>query len=346
MNYLVIYPGRFHIFHLGHKAVYDHLVKKYGDNVYIATSNVQAPGTSPFSYSDKVAMLTKMGVPSSHILQVANPYATTEYTQSSADPENTVLIFAVGAKDQKLVKDANGKVIQRPRFTFAPKKDGSPSAIQPLPNNLKKCQPMSTGVAYADVVDTQEFKVLGKSADSASTVRKLYIEGNDADRTQIITDLYGAPYPELKDIFDQKLGVNKPQDAVIYGQERVFAGDNPVNIMKENRLLKLRENILRMRKQLKVLREQTSIAEGEVVPFPGKAIPPDLEQARKLAYQLIDAAYNGKGDPSQQTADIRQQLQRMGYRVRGAGRGFELVNDQYTFKQLIQPFDYLEEKKH
>ena len=255
MNYLVIYPGRFHIFHLGHKAVYDYLVKKYGDNVYIATSNVQAPVTSPFSYSDKVAMLTKMGVPSSRILQVANPYATAEYTQSSADPENTVLIFAVGAKDQKLVKDANGKVIQRPRFTFATKQDGSPSAIQPLPDNLKKCQPMSTGVAYADVVDTQEFKVLGKSADSASAVRKLYIEGSDADRNQIITDLYGAPYPELKDIFDQKLGVNAPQEGIIYGQEAVFAGDNPVNVMRESRTQKLRENIKFMRKKIRALRE-------------------------------------------------------------------------------------------
>ena len=255
MNYLVIYPGRFHIFHLGHKAVYDYLVKKYGDNVYIATSNIQTPGTSPFSYSDKVAMLTKMGVPSSHILQVANPYATTEYTQSSADPENTVLIFAVGAKDQKLVKDESGKVIQRPRFTFAPKKDGSPSAIQPLPDNLKKCQPMSTGVAYADVVPTQEFKVLGKSADSASAVRKLYIEGNDADRNQIITDLYGAPYPELRDIFDQKLGNNEPQEGIIYGQEAVFAGDNPVNVMRENRLDQLKENILYLQHRLQKLRD-------------------------------------------------------------------------------------------
>lgn len=238
MNYLVIYPGRFHIFHLGHKAVYDYLVKKYqplGGSVYIATSNVQAPGTSPFSYADKVAMLTKMGVPASHILQVANPYSTKEYTQGLPDPENTVLIFAVGAKDQQTIKDADGKVVQRPRFEFKPKKDGSPSAIQPLPANLKKCKPVSTGVAYADVVDTQEFKVLGKNANSASEVRKLYTNGNESDRQQIITDLYGAPYPELKDIFDTKLGINQPKDAVIYGAEKIDAGDQPVSVMRERR---------------------------------------------------------------------------------------------------------------
>jgi nicotinamide mononucleotide adenylyltransferase len=52
MNYLVIYPGRFHPFHLGHKASYDYLTKKYGENsVYIATSAVQDPETSPFAYA-------------------------------------------------------------------------------------------------------------------------------------------------------------------------------------------------------------------------------------------------------------------------------------------------------
>ena len=79
--------------------------------------------------------------------------------------------------------------------------------------------------------------------------------------------------------------------------------------------------------------------------FPGKPIPPDLDRARKLAHDLIDAAHNGKGDPTQLTADIRQQLQRMGYRVRGVGRGIELVNARYGFTQLIKDFDYLEEKR-
>ena len=71
MNYLVIYPGRFHPFHRGHMASYDWLTNKFGnDSVYIATSNVQAPITSPFNYSDKVMMMTKLGVPASHIANV------------------------------------------------------------------------------------------------------------------------------------------------------------------------------------------------------------------------------------------------------------------------------------
>ena len=177
MNYLVIYPGRFHPFHLGHKASYDYLVNKYGaDAVYIATSDKQAPVTSPFSYSDKVEMMTKLGVPASHIVKA-----------------DTVLIFAVSAKDAE-------------RFNFKPKKDGSPSYIQSLSGAGKKLKPM-TKAAYIDITPTVNFKVRGKDANSATVVRQLFIDGNDQDRDQIITDLYGAADTGLRDMFKQRLGV-------------------------------------------------------------------------------------------------------------------------------------------
>ena len=244
MNYLVIYPGRFHPFHLGHKASYDWLTKQFGENsVYIASSNVQDPDTSPFTFADKVAMMTKLGVPVSHVVNVKNPYQATEITSSLADEEkqNTVLVFAVSAKDAE-------------RFSFAPKKDGSPSYLQPLPENKKGLKPM-TKCGYIAVTPTVNFKVKGVDANSASQIRKLYLDGNDADRMQIITDLYGTPDTELKDIFDQKLGVNAPKDAVIYGQEKVFAGDNPVSVMRESRLQKLRENIQQLKQKIQEVRQ-------------------------------------------------------------------------------------------
>ena len=83
----------------------------------------------------------------------------------------------------------------------------------------------------------------------------MYKDGNEADRLQIITDLYGRPDPELTAMFDERLGVNKPQDAVIYGQEKKFAGDNPVKVMREDRMTKLQENIQQLRFKLKALRE-------------------------------------------------------------------------------------------
>ena len=54
MNKIAIYPGRFHPFHKGHQASYQYLQNQFGaDNVFIGTSNVVAPLTSPFSFEDK-----------------------------------------------------------------------------------------------------------------------------------------------------------------------------------------------------------------------------------------------------------------------------------------------------
>ena len=245
MNYLVIYPGRFHPFHQGHMASYEWLTQQFGENnVYIASSNVQDPETSPFEFGDKVKMATKLGVPPGHDINVKNPYQATEITSSLSDEEraNTALIFAVSAKDAA-------------RFNFAPKKDGSPSYLQPIPENKKGMKPM-TKQGYIAVTPTVNFRVQGTDANSASQIRKLYLDGNDTDRLQIITDLYGAPDPELKDIFDRRLGANAPQEAVIYGQEAVFAGDNPVNVMREDRAQKLQENIEFMRKRVRALRDR------------------------------------------------------------------------------------------
>jgi Cytidylyltransferase-like len=246
MNYLVIYPGRFHPFHLGHMASYDWLTKKFGDNsVYIASSDVQAPDTSPFSFSDKMTMMTKLGVPASHIVKVKNPYQAVEITSKLSDEEraSTALIFAVSAKDAE-------------RFNFAPKKDGSPGYLQPLPENKKSLKPM-TKHGYVVVTPTVNFRVKGADANSASQIRKLYLDGNNADRDQIITDLYGSPDPELRAIFDQQLDVNAPQEAVIYGQEKVFAGDNPVNVMREHKLFRIQENIQRLKNKIKQLKESS-----------------------------------------------------------------------------------------
>ena len=242
MNYLVIYPGRFHPFHLGHKASYDYLTQKYGeDAVYIATSGVQDAETSPFDYSDKVKMMTELGVPASHIVKVKNPYQATEIVNKLSDEEkaNTALIFAVSAKDAE-------------RFNFAPKKNGDPAYLQPVPNNTKKLQPL-TQHGYVAITPTVNFRVKGRDADSASAVRKLYRDGNEHDRNQIITDLYGRPDPELRDIFDKRLGA--PGEPVLtYGTEIVDGGDSPpVQALHERREILLKK-INEMREQLSAFR--------------------------------------------------------------------------------------------
>jgi nicotinamide mononucleotide adenylyltransferase len=247
MRTVAVYPGRFHVFHQGHRAVYDHLVKKFGqENVYIATSAKQNDNDSPFTLADKVAMMTKMGVPASRIIQVTNTYKKDETAKDlGLDPATDHLVYALGAKDAE-------------RFKYTPE-----SPLQLL-SQTKKMKPVGKH-AYVEVVPTATFNVLGKPVQNASEIRKMYLDGNDNDRVQIIADLYGTPDPELKAVFDQRLGVNKPQDAVIYGQEKVFAGDNPVNVMRERRE-QLIKKITEMQEQLASFR-RLKLTEQTIVDY-------------------------------------------------------------------------------
>jgi len=247
MRTVAVYPGRFHVFHQGHKAVYDHLVEQFGaENVYIVTSAKQNDTDSPFTYADKVAMMTKMGVPASRIIQVTNTYKKDETAKDlGLDPAADHLVYALGAKDAK-------------RFKYTPE-----SPLQLL-SQTKKMKPVGKH-AYVEVVPTATFNVLGKPVQNASQIRKMYLDGNDNDRMQIITDLYGTPDPELKAVFDQRLGVNAPKEGIIYGQEAVFAGDNPVNVMRERRE-KLVKKISEMREQLARFR-QLNLYEQTIIDY-------------------------------------------------------------------------------
>jgi len=239
MNYLVIYPGRFQPFHLGHKATYDYLVDRYGDSaVYIATSDKTNDEDSPFSYDDKTQMTRALGIPAGHVQKVKNPYRADEIVKSLGDEEKatTALIFAISAKDGK-------------RFTYKPE-----SYLQPLPTDLKSLKPM-TQHAYVEIAPTVNFRVKGVDADSATKIRELYKNGNQADRDTIITDLYGKADPHLIDLFDKKIGQNDPEPVVSYGQEGIYAGDTPGQVMRESRLIQLKQNIQRLQGQLQTLRE-------------------------------------------------------------------------------------------
>jgi hypothetical protein len=250
MNYLVIYPGRFHPFHRGHLASYEYLTKKYGDNsVYIATSDSQAPITSPFSFEDKAKMITRLGIPASHVKRVANPYQAQEITSGLGPEEknNTVLIFAVSEKDMQAKSEENPK---GPRFAFGTKKNGEPSYLQPLPDDAKKLQPMSKH-AYVTVTPTVPFKVKGVDANSAKQIRNLYINANPQDRDNIIADLYGEAYPDIRDIFDQKLGTAERVQEVIYGTPIVDAGIKEPSIREHRiKLARLLENIQQLEQQV------------------------------------------------------------------------------------------------
>lgn len=193
MNKIVIYPGRFHPFHKGHFASYQFLVREFGaDSVYIASTNSQAPLTSPFSFEEKKQMMQLLGVPEDKIVQVKSPYRSEEITGRVNRPEDMVLIYALSEKDVG-------------RFSFT-KKDGTPGYMQPLPKDDAQIQPM-TKHAYVALTPTVTFKVQGKDANSASQIRSAYVKANEADRKDILKDLYGTVDKNVKAIFDKKMAV-------------------------------------------------------------------------------------------------------------------------------------------
>ena len=195
---LVIYPGRFQPFHKGHHAVYEYLTGKFGrNNVYIATSNKTDNAKSPFTFAEKAYFMQLTGVPADRIVQATQPYQIQNVLQSGniniTDPANTVAIFAVSEKD----------MAEDPRFSFAPKKDGSDPYFQPL-RNIKDTVSMNQH-GYIMTVPTFDFQVLGQPMRSGTELRNMYAGADEPQRQQIIADLFGRYTRESEQIMNSKI---------------------------------------------------------------------------------------------------------------------------------------------
>lgn len=175
----VIYPGRFQPPHKGHAKVYEYLCQKFGtDNVYVVTSDKVEMPKSPFNFAEKAKMWALTGVNTDRVLMDPQPYRA-QGVVSQWDATNTILLFAVSEKD----------MAEDPRFSFKPKKDGSPSYFQQF-TNLKQCETLDKH-AYMMTVPTFDFTVLGKPANSATQIRAQFDEADLATQRQIVTDLFG-----------------------------------------------------------------------------------------------------------------------------------------------------------
>ena len=141
MKTVVLYPGRFQPMLPHHAEVYRHLQSQFPDaEVYIATSNKVEADKSPFNAEEKISIMTKQhDIPEDRIIITKSPYNWKEY-EKSFDSANTKLIFAVGGKDME----------GDPRFSFKPKKDGSPSYLQMINTNSDNALPMNqSGYVYS-----------------------------------------------------------------------------------------------------------------------------------------------------------------------------------------------------
>lgn len=251
----IIYPGRFQIFHKGHRGVYDYLSTKYGgSDVYITTSNKVEPPKSPFNFEEKRKMMMLTGIPSSKIIQVASNYNIENLVKMiPINIKRDSIIFAVSLKD----------MMEDPRFSKFTKKDGTLTYLQPLPKKENQLKP-AIEHGYIEVVPTTEFKVLGVTASSASELRHKYATLSTADKKHFIADLFGNYSPEIYDILNNKLGglTEKQRNGIkklIIGILKENENDVKVATRKANIALKVQRE-----KEMRYVREKLKAAEDRL----------------------------------------------------------------------------------
>ena len=187
MNKIIVFPGGFHPFHQGHLQLYKELVMEFKDDeVYVATTDFTEE--RPFSFEDKKFLMIQAGVPESAIKLVKSPYKPEEITNGK---EDSALILVVSEKDKF-------------RLSFK-KKEGSPAYYQPYDRfDDENLEPL-TKHAYVLVKPVDEFKLLGKTVDSATYVRQIYKDTNKKD--ELIQQLYpkSTDKEKIKKILDKNL---------------------------------------------------------------------------------------------------------------------------------------------
>ena len=200
-NLVVIYPGRFHPFHVGHGKVFKYLKQKYkGAKVYIASSGKTDTHKSPFEFNEKKKMMMLAGVDPNAIVQTRVPYVASEITDKY-DPDNTVVVYAVSEKD----------MAEDPRFDFPMngpklKKNGEPAHVQKW-TGMKDAATLRKH-SYIVTVPTFQFSIRGEEINSATQIRNMIAKADERELIQILQDLYGrADIPnDIVEVFQRKLG--------------------------------------------------------------------------------------------------------------------------------------------
>jgi len=199
-NLIVIFPGRFQPFHIGHKKFFDMAKKQFpGADFFIATSDtpqkIDDPSRYPFSFQEKKQIMEAAGIPSQEIVQVKQPYKPIEILQDY-DQNVAKVVYVVGEKDMK----------EDPRFKFGVTKKGTPTYFQPF-KNLNDMVPFKEdgGHGYIFSPGTIQFNIGGKSVSSATELRNMYKAANEQQKKEYISQILGKYNPQIYNLFNKKL---------------------------------------------------------------------------------------------------------------------------------------------
>ena len=257
---VVLYPGRFQPFHLGHAEVFRTLQSQFGrDNVFIATSNKVELPKSPFNFSDKTVYMNAAGVPSDRIIEVTNPYKLPE---PQFNPANTIFIAVVGSPDRDRLRPDSVK------------KDGNPSYFKTF-ESLDKCTTADKH-GYVIVAD-ERHKVIdinGQQVDVShgTPARAAWnaVRDNPKSRSEYLLQMYGRDDAELGRILDKiPQAVNEEAAAVGVVANKKQARDprysmsitkdvRPGEVGRQLKKMHLAYSVSQLQEQIATLKEKWS----------------------------------------------------------------------------------------
>lgn len=332
-NLVVVYPGRFHPFHVGHGKVFQYLKQKYkGAQVFIASSGKTDAHKSPFEFNEKKKMMMLAGVDPNAIVQTRIPYVASEITDRF-DPDTTVVVYAVSEKD--MAEDA--------RFDFPAvgkklKKDGDPAHVQKW-TGMKDARPLREH-SYIVTVPTFTFKIRGEAVNSATQIRNMIANANERELVQILQDLYGRsdiPH-DVVEIFKRKLGSNTVSEN--WEEDSLFECLLEVEIMWDMNILTEADDDVRgfdpkTVNALKNLKTKYPHADNVV-----GALVADVEDSQKVSKQndiehdISIAALEDKID------QLLQELQKLKKTEESTMKIEDIVNEDITLTEDITLEDH------
>lgn len=257
---VVLYPGRFQPFHLGHAEVFRSLQSQFGrDNVFIATSNKVELPKSPFNFSEKTVLMSAAGIPGDRIIEVSNPYKLPE---PQFNPANTIFIAVVGSPDRDRLRPDSVK------------KDGNPGYFKTF-ESLDKCVTADKH-GYVIIADERQkvITINDKPADVShgTPARAAWnaVRDNPKSRSEYLLQMYGRDDPELGRILDKipqtvneeaaGVGVvaNKKQARDPRYSHSLTKDIRPGEVGRQLKKMHLADSVTQLQEQIATLREKWS----------------------------------------------------------------------------------------
>ena len=221
---VVIYPGRFQLFHKGHKKVYEDLCKGFNykfegktiNNVFLLTSD-KVPKKSekdkyPFTFEQKNKILTNLaGLEESQIIKTSNMYSiqpvlehivSNNMTQFDLDNlDRLIPIFVVGSKDMvgesARFKFPDACRIKTKKGTLTPTKQQKLIMMSPASkkrksiNHYNNINTRHMHSCFSYILESKEkiSTIYGKDITGASQLREMILDPK-IDNLRLLNQLY------------------------------------------------------------------------------------------------------------------------------------------------------------